>query len=185
MYNSYEEYMREVLGYPYNRQEPYENTYNRMVPTNNVNNEELEKCYPEIYRIVRPMVTSTCQMYSNQTITEEVLEEMTMKIFMSVETNENRGGEEQKPLKNGDVVNPNVKRENREDRNRPNNFLLKDLIKILLINELIGGRPNRPPHRPPMPPPPPPRPPQGPGGFYPQFGTGGTGQGMRPPMRPF
>lgn len=182
MYNSYEEYMREVLGYPYNRSETYENTYNRMVPINNVNNEEMEKCYPEIYRIVRPMVTSTCQMYSNQTITEEILEEMTMKIFMSIETNENRGGE-QKPLKNGDVVNPNIKKENRgEDRNRPNNYLLKDLIKILLINELIGGRPNRPPQRPIMPPPPP-RPPQGPGQFYPPFG--GTGQMGRPPMRPF
>ena len=177
MYNNYEEYMREVLGYPYNRKENYENTYRYapVSPVNNANNSELEKCYPEIYKIVKPMVTSTCEMYSNQTITEEILEEMTMKIFMSVETTENRSVEEQKPLKNGDVINPNAKRENREDRNRPNNFLLKDLIKILLINELLG-RPNRP-QRPIMPP----RPPQGQMPFYSPFGGGAN----MPPMRPF
>ena len=51
--------------------------------------------------------------------------------------------------------------------NRQKNFLLNDLIKILVLRELIGSgrRPNRPNHhRPPMPPrpgefpPPPPRP---------------------------
>ena len=55
--------------------------------------------------------------------------------------------------------------ENRETRQRrPNNPLLRDLIKILLLNQLIDrqGRPNMPPPRPPFPggprPPMPPRP---------------------------
>ena len=115
MYNNYEEYMREVLGYPYNRmdvmQNSYEDTYRNSMyqNTNTINTSELESCYPEIYKIVRPMVKSTCEMYSNQTITQEILEEMTMKIYMSIETNENRSTESTKPLKNGDVVNPNAK----------------------------------------------------------------------------
>ena len=167
MYNSYEEYMRSVLGYPYNNRNYYDDTY-RGMPMNNVDCNEMENCYPEIYKIVRPMVTSTCQMYFNQTITKETVEEITMKIYTNIEPQENRSNEEleQRSLKNGDVINPNAKRENREDRNKKTNYLLKDLIKILVINELLGGnRPNNP-NRPPMPPPPP-RPSQGPGGGYP------------------
>lgn len=174
MYNSYEEYMRDVLGYPYNRsdimQNTYNNTYNNyqtQTVESNVNEQELRECYPEIYNIVKPMVKTTCQMYAGRTITKEVIEEMTLKIYNSVETNENRSVHEERKLKNGDVINPNAKQENREDRQRPNNFLLRDLIKILLLNELLrpGGRPPMPPR-----PVPPPRPPIGPN---------------RPPYRPF
>lgn len=176
MYNSYEEYMRDVLGYPYNRsdimQNTYNNTYNNyqtQAVESNVNEQELQECYPEIYNIVKPMVKTTCRMYAGRTITKEVIEEMTLKIYNSVETNENRSVREERKLKNGDVINPNAKQENREDRQRPNNFLLRDLIKILLLNELL-----RPGGRPPMPPRPgpvlPPRPPIGPN---------------RPPYRPF
>lgn len=51
--------------------------------------------------------------------------------------------------------------ENREDRQRrPNNNVLRDLIRILILNRLLGGpinnipprpRPPRPPMRPPYP----------------------------------
>ena len=177
MYNSYEEYMRDVLGYPYNRsnimQNTYNNTYNNNYQTqaveSNINEQELQECYPEIYNIVKPMVKTTCKMYAGRTITKEVIEEMTLKIYNSVETNENRSVHEERKLKNGDVINPNAKQENREDRQRPNNFLLRDLIKILLLNELLrpGGRPPMPPRPGPVPPP---RPPMGPN---------------RPPYRPF
>lgn len=168
MYDSYDEYMRSVLGYPYNRNEYYDDTY-RSMPMNCIDHSEMENCYPEIYKIVKPMVVTTCQMYSNQTITKEIVEEMTMKIYTNIEPQENRSNEEleHRPLKNGDVINPNAKREDRGDRNKKTNYLLKDLIKILVINELLGGnRPNNP-NRPPMPPPPP-RPQQGPGWGYPR-----------------
>ena len=63
--------------------------------------------------------------------------------------------------------------EDRQFRNRG----LQDLIRILLIRELLG-RPGHPGHRPPMPPHgrPPMRPP-----FPPH---GGPGQGPRPPIMP-
>ncbi len=179
MYNSYDEYMREVLGYPYNRadtiaQDYYTDTYTNLYQNNNFSNtNELEECYPEIYSIVMPMVRNTCQMYANQTITKELVEEMTMKIYMSIETNENRSVENSKPLKNGDVINPNAKQENREDRQRPNNFMLRDLIKILLLNELLRPGNNIRPPRPPVGPMPP-RPPRPPMGGMP-----------RPPIRPY
>ncbi len=177
MYNSYEEYMRDVLGYPYNRSNIMQNTYNNTYNNNyqpqavesNINEQELQECYPEIYNIVKPMIKTTCQMYAGRTITKEVIEEMTLKIYNSVETNENRSVGTERKLKNGDVINPNAKQENREDRQRQNNFLLRDLIKILLLNELLrpGGRPPMPPRPGPVPPP---RPPIGPN---------------RPPYRPF
>lgn len=44
-----------------------------------------------------------------------------------------------------------------EKRSTPGNPILRDLIKILVLNQLINNRPPRP-GRPPMPPPPP-RPP--------------------------
>lgn len=58
-------------------------------------------------------------------------------------------------LKNGDVRNPNVKEPETRSETRQRNFLLRDLIKILILRELIN---NRPPNRPPMPPQRPPRP---------------------------
>lgn len=177
MYNSYEEYMRDVLGYPYNRSDimqiPYNNTYNNFqiqTVESNVNEQELQECYPEIYNIVKPMVKSTCQMYAGRTITKEVIEEMTLKIYNSVETDENRSVSSERKLKNGDVINPNTKQENREDRQIPNNFLLRDLIKIILLNELLRPGGGRPPMIPRPGQIPPPRPPMGPN---------------RPPYRPF
>lgn len=179
MYNSYEEYMRDVLGYPYNRSDimqgthnnAYTNTYNNFQNQTieaTVNEQELQDCYPEIYNIVKPMVKSTCQMYAGRTITKELVEEMTLKIYNSVETDENRNTQSERKLKNGDVINPNAKQEN---RSRANNYLLNDLIKIMLLNELSrpGGRPPMPPKTGPVPPPPL-RPPVGPN---------------RPPYRPF
>ena len=59
----YEDYMRSVLGYGLTN---YRNTYDmnydnyvgfpNMTEISNSRNEELEKCYPDIYRIVYPMV---------------------------------------------------------------------------------------------------------------------------------
>ena len=163
MYNNYEEYTRDMNVCPYCRQNYYDNMYRGMQMCD-VDNEEMENCYPEIYRIVKPMVKSTCQMYSNQRITKEIVEEMTMKIYTNIETQENRENETQRPLKNGDVINPNAKRENRGNREERPNYILKDLIKILLINELIGNKPNNN-YRPGMAPPPP-RPQ---GEFYPPY----------------
>ncbi len=171
-YQNYEEYMRSVLGYS-----PMGNIYTDTYDSrndyyydmaDNMLNRNLDMYYPDIYKIVYPMVCKICNQNMNREITEDMIENMTDEIYRNVEdvgtelsVQSNRT---QTQLKNGDVRNPNAKEpETRETRQR--NFLLRDLIRILILREL--SRPNRPPYRPPVRPPRPPRPPRNPwGGMY-------------------
>ena len=160
----YEEYMRSVLGYqPAN----YDNTYDydmgydrfetsNMSAMNNLQMQELENCYPEIYRIVYPMVQRACSR-NTRSVTRELVDSMTDEIYFALEDKE--------MLENRD------KEEKAEDRQIRRNTNLNDLIRILILRELLGrpgfpgfpGRPPRPPMRPPMRPPRPPmRAPMGP-----------------------
>ena len=193
----YEDYMRSVLGYQ--GMNSYPNTYNMnydnyerydsyVVPTmssiasnqtmtamSNIQMQELENCYPDIYRIIYPMVQRACTQNTRQ-ITREVIETMTDEIYFAIDDNEitqSRGNESKDIKESKNVTVSNKKIEESENRQRVvNNPALRDLITILLLRELIGrpGFPGRPPigPRPPRPPmrPRPPRPP------------------MRPPMRP-
>lgn len=199
MYNeTYDDYIRSILGYPTNNQfeqynqeipqyqgyQEYRNpTYNTNINISG-NNIELEKNYPEIYKIVYPMVVKKCENVRLETFSKDDIENMTDEIYYALE-------EKQETRVNINLTNnisntkvPNspsvststniAKAENRrtdvkiaqtntENREkRQINRGLRDLIKILLIRELLN-RP-RPPFRPPMPNPP--------------------GPGPRPPMRP-
>ena len=161
----FEDYMQNVLGY---RMNPYPDTYEGYYPYNYMNcigncnfdnkknNEiemDLENCYPEIYKIIYPMIKKVC-MQNREQITIDLIEKMTEEVFNNIET--------------GDVINLNINIGNSNETNRSitqkvqnrgenekenrvqnNNYLLRDLIKILLLRELIG-RPVMP--RPPMPP---------------------------------
>ncbi len=178
MYNneSYEEYIRSILGYPNYSNNYFEN--GNYYPNNyrNINEEnELEQYYPEIYKIVYPMISKECLNNTNP-ISEELIEEMTDKIYNSIEVdneiqlninlkNETNNRNVSNNVNTKKEVTNNTKIENRQIRN--NN--LRDLIKILLIRELLGNRPNRPNNRPPI--------------FRPQF-PDRPGQGLRPPMFP-
>ena len=189
MYNqSYEEYIRNILGYPnysynndsmsymqsqgYNQDNNFNNNY-----SNTVNNNDLEQYYPEIYRIVYPMVSQICSNNTRE-ITREVIDEMTDEIYSAIEgtsdneinlsinlQNDIRTGENRtqptkekevktssQPIKKDvtQVENRNEIREDRQIRNRT----LRDLIRILIIRELLRRPGNRPPrHRQPMRPP--------------------------------
>ena len=175
----YEEYMRSVLGYQpmntydmnYDNWDMY-NYSNDMTAMNNIQRQELENCYPDIYRIVYPMIQKAC-MQNTRPVTRELIDDMTEEIYFALEDKEmleNRNKDE----KNGKSTESV---ENRQIIVR--NTGLNDLIRILLLRELLGrpgfpgqgGRPPRPrPPRPPMRPPmgPPPRP---------QPRTGGMGIG--------
>ena len=63
MYNSnYEEYMQNVLGYnirPQNTYQMPENIYERQRGSN-YENIDLENLYPDIYRMIQPMVQKAC-----------------------------------------------------------------------------------------------------------------------------
>lgn len=152
--------------------------------------EELEECYPEIYKVVYPMVKKAC-MKNTKPLTKELIDDIVNEIYVNIEPsdqiniNVNVGNTSKINSYNSDreikgvtsTRNPEIKTEIRENRGdtrqketRQRNFLLIDLIRILVLRELIGrpGRPgdNRPPQRPPMIPP------------YPR-------PGMRPPIRPY
>lgn len=171
MYNQdYEEYMRNILGYMPNYQE---NTYrdaNYYGAQNQTyyNNDKLESMYPEIYRTVYPLIIRELGM-NNRAMTEDVVEEIVNKIHDEVENNRSIDTEKVETKTNNMASNntKNIKNvEVKEDRqNRPRNNWLRDLIKILLLREIIG-RPGFPPNRPPRPGGRPPFP-GGPGSNYP------------------
>ena len=175
----YEDYMRSVLGYqPMNN---YPNTYDMnydnfemsdsyAIPTmasmqtsqpmsamSNIQMQELENCYPDIYRIVYPMVQRACEQ-NTRPISRELVETMTNEIYSAVEDNElaqTRGKEESK------TQGEKSTNTRSEDRQPIRNQGLNDLIRILLLRELLG-RPGFPGFRPPRPRPP--RPPMRPRG---------------------
>lgn len=180
-YQNYEDYMRTVLGYPIERKEEYiplEQNYS-FETTRLANSKELEKCYPEIYRVVNPIVCEVCNKY-NGNYTRENIDVMVDEVYKRVNLNneinikinldnriDNRAQEREmnrnsnlKPNVNCNrVIEDSTKRNVESESNRQirqNNPFLNDLIKILILNQILGGGffPQRPPHpRPPVRPP--------------------------------
>lgn len=95
-YQSYEDYMRQVLGYPVNAPNVYEaynfrnnqNFQDTYCLENQVNSsmtdEEIKGCYPEIYNLVYPMVCKVCETNTQQ-ITKELIEKMTDEVYSAIE----------------------------------------------------------------------------------------------------
>lgn len=187
--NVYQEYINNMLGGTLRNQSLYENmpnnTYNNFQNQNNTTNMDLEKLYPELYKLLYPMIQAAC-MRNTKPITEETLDEMVRDIYSNFSaddatilninlTNEVRSNEKTSEIQKNSTSKIASKgtletreSDKKETRNtRQNNFVLNDLIRILLIRELLGRPGNFPPIRPGFPPP---RPGPGPGG--------------RPPFRP-
>lgn len=168
MYNeTYDNYIRSILGYP--PINPYESNMQdyRNQNTDVSLNKDLESCYPEIYKIVYPMITTKCDNVRS-TVTRDDIENMTDEIYYALEgrnevkLNVNVTNEVRNLDKKPEVKLNETSGEKRETRQINRN--LRDLIQILLIRELLMRR--RPGEMPPRPPRPPMRPP------------------MRPPFRP-
>ena len=170
-YQNYDDYMRSVLGYSIDNDSlnTYNNDFNYDAPMyNEIEIEENPEWYPEIYRIVYPMVCKSCEEKRSAQVSSNLIENITDTIYTNIEVTE-QGETPKQELRNGDVPNPRVKQQEQKQTRHvgPRNPLLRDLIKILVIRELFDrrkpSRPNRPP-RPPfpggpgMPPPPPPMP---------------------------
>ena len=181
-YQNYEDYMRSILGYPIQEQNLFSNTYSNY---NNMEYEyatqmpryskEILDLYPEIYKIVNPMVCKVCEA-NTKPITKELLEQMTEEIYLNIESDPTEyvsqvvnvkvnlpNQDEKRQGKNmGQNIYSSQKKENRIDEKinaenrqvRRKNNILRDLIKILILNQLLGGnmKPPRPrPYRPPFP----------------------------------
>ena len=192
-YQNYEDYMRQVLGYPINDPNIYEtydyrneNTYSSNQVQNNLTEAEIKALYPDSYNIIYPLVCKACEA-NNEPISKSVVDKMTDDVYKLVERNEtvvnikieaqNRENSHvsarQEMKRELTPKRTSIKTENRETR-QLNNPLLRDLIRILILQRLFGGEiiaPPRPmPPRPPFPPVGPGRPPF-PGG-RPPYGPG-------------
>lgn len=192
MYNNpYEQYMRNSLGYnPFPMMNMDQMNMNQMNMMNTMpemyesegdftcNQMSVDDMYPEIYRIVYPMICKAC-MAVEENVTEDLVSRITNEVYMNVEhmeivqecRNVSLASVNNKTTKNDNVnIKPasnSVNEVRQETRQR--NPLLNDLIRILVLRELIGnpGRPRpRPPFNPLL------RPPFGPG----------MGPGPRPPF---
>ena len=138
----YDEYMRSLIGYP--------NMRTSMSPSMfpmEAYSDDLERMYPDTYRIVYPMVVSACNMVT-MPVTEEMVDRMTDDIYDRA-ANDSRIS-----------IDIDIGIESREDNNdrqisdvskqrrpRRRNRFFRDLIRILLLRELLGRRqrfPNRP-----------------------------------------
>ncbi len=101
----------------------------------NPNIQEINRLYPEIYNIVYPMVQKCYSMRNITTLTENQVREMVDEIYEAIEAKETPQTRESNiQPKNGDVKNPRAK-----EPVRQNNYLLRDLIRILIINEFLNG----------------------------------------------
>lgn len=176
MYNtSYEEYMKTVLGYTPNcMQDTFVNDdyYIMQNNTYRIEDEKLKSLYPEIYIKVYPLVCEECSR-NNMPITNEILEQMTDNVINKIQIDLKIQTNTSVDTKKEDIRNLNSINTKRQEVNtRPidrasKNSILRDLIKILILRELLSGNKNRPQF--------PPRPPiSGPGGMRPQFSPIGT-----------
>lgn len=168
--NDYENYMRSVLGYPIQNEM---NTYNNVYGNNNscfpyrsgstyVTENRYENLYPDIYRILKPMIKKICASSGNGDISNDSLENMATEIYNNIESEINVVNVNITTTKEAENTKASVNYRNNtkgsqtqskteETRTCCGNPTLRDLIKILILNQLLENNNNRPP-RPPRPP---------------------------------
>ena len=133
-YNQIEDYDQLCYNSPYNN--CAKKSFSRNLVT------DIEKLYPEIYQIIYPMIKKAL-IQNTRPITENTLNEITNDIYNNIEseniinikTDIANSRNENKPIQN--TKNTSVVTE----ENRHINNSICDLIKILLIRELID-KPN-------------------------------------------
>lgn len=126
MYNneSFDDYIRSILGYQNMNNMYIQNNSNNYNLSNNNNREELENCYPEIYKIVYPMVSQRCSTMS-QPVTRETVENMTDEIYSAIEVNSE--------------INLNINLQNKTTGNRQENKVsTSNILKSEDKNEKRG-----------------------------------------------
>lgn len=143
------------IGYSYNPMGNY--FYNNQPQMNR--SVDLESLYPEIYKIIYPMVQKACLQITGQ-IDASLLDNLTNDIYNNLEGEnvvnlniniENTKNESTDSNNSSNTRNSSSKQEKRQINNpiqetRQINNPIRDLIKILLIRELLRRqRPNRPP----------------------------------------
>ena len=86
MYNeTYDDYIRSILGYPpaRNYEDNYQDYRNQNMNYNMTSYMDLESCYPEIYKIVYPMVCKKCDSV-RMPVTNDDIQNMTDEIYFAL-----------------------------------------------------------------------------------------------------
>ena len=113
--------------------------------------EDIEQLYPEVYRVVYPMVCSSCDriQFPNAPVTDEMVTRMTDEIYDRVEADGRIKIEVNVTTEVRESSDSSVETRQRP-RPRPRNRFLRDLIRILFLRELFRRRrfPGRFPMRP-------------------------------------
>ena len=141
-YQSYDDYMRSVLGYPnmncpdmcmdMQTPTPYQGMYQA--------DDDLERMYPDTYRIVYPMVVSACDMV-RMPVTEEMVDRMTDDIYDRAANDSRINIDINVEIENREENNDRqISGETRQRRPRRRNRFFRDLIRILLLRELLRRR---------------------------------------------
>ena len=131
-YQNYEDYMRNILGYSvnnnYNMIDNYSNVaYNEYLYNMPRYSSEILDLYPEIYKILNPMVCKICDS-NTKPITKELVDKMTEEIYLNIESDpyilESDAinvrvnlPKESESKKNLDIIDRNSQKENRENSN--------------------------------------------------------------------
>ena len=143
-YQDYDEYMRSLMGYPSMRTSMNQPMNPGMTQFSNMDAcaDDLERMYPETYRVIYPMVCFACDNIRTP-VTEETVDMMTDDIYDRVEADGRINIDISVEVRNNEET-----QENRQRRPRRRNRFLRDLIRILLLRELIRRRRPRFPMRP-------------------------------------
>lgn len=147
-YQDYDEYMRNLIGYPNMRTSMSPSMYQPMFSYSNMDtdSDDLERMYPEVYRVVYPMVCTACDNIRTP-VTEEMVDMMTDDIYDRVEADGRINIDISVEVRNNPSNNEEI-RETRQRMPRRRNRFLRDLIRILLLRELLRRRRPRFPMRP-------------------------------------
>ena len=156
--NTYEQYNPENIGmnyekmydmvdsYPYGYNPNYIQGNMQSYQNRNVT-QELEDCYPEIYKIVYPMVRKVCAKNNNYRGYSKLdIDRMVEEVYSNIEVNDAvelnitlnndvRGSGSKEEAQEADTTNSEKRGENRQIRR---NNGLNDLIRILILRELLG-----------------------------------------------
>ena len=92
-YQNYEDYMRAILGQPiqmsqndgYNTYTNYSNTQYEYLSEMPRYSDEILALYPDIYKLVNPMVCKICEA-NTKPISRELIEQMTDEIYLNLES---------------------------------------------------------------------------------------------------
>ena len=139
-YQNYDEYMRSVMGYPNMGASMNPNMSQPMFQFSNMEtySDDIERMYPEVYRVVYPMVCFACDNIRTP-VTEEMVDMMTDDIYDRVEADGRINIDMSCEDRNVQSDSEN-RQDNRQRRPRRRNRFLRDLIRILFLRELLHRR---------------------------------------------